>query len=388
MLRVASLFSQILSLFPRNEFQQAVKTHHAERHSKGFSCWDQFVAMLFCQLGQAHSLREICGGLACSLGKIRHLGVARAPKKSTLAYANKHRPWGLYQTVFEQLLGRCQDVAGGRKKFRFRHKLYSLDATTIDLCLSLFPWARYMRTKGAVKLHLLLDHDGYLPTFAQITDGKTSEVAAARRLNLPRESIVVVDRGYTDYSLFAQWGEQGIWFVTRPRRNMDYRVLERRSVPGRTQVLCDEIIELASSHGRARHPGPLRRIEAVDRETGEVLVFLTNHIDFAASTIARIYRDRWQIELFFRALKQNLRIKSFVGTGPNAVRIQIWTALIAMLLLKYLQFKSKLGWSLSNLVAMLRWNLFTYRHLWEWLDNPFETPPLVPQYEQLQLELR
>ena len=182
MLRVASLFSQILSLCPRNEFQQAVKTHRAERHSKGFSCWDQFVAMLFCQLGQAHSLREICGGLACSLGKVRHLGVDQAPKKSTLAYANKHRPSGLYQTVFEQLLGRCQDVAGGRKKFRFRHKLYSLDATTIDLCLSLFSWARYMRTKGAVKLHLLLDHDGYLPTFAQITDGKTSDVAAARGL--------------------------------------------------------------------------------------------------------------------------------------------------------------------------------------------------------------
>ncbi len=388
MLRVASLFSQILSVFPRSEFQQAVKKHRAERHSKGFSCWDQFVAMLFCQLGQAHSLREICGGLACSVGKIRHLGVDRAPKKSTLAYANKHRPWGLYQTVFEQLLGRCQDVAGGRKKFRFRHKLYSLDATTIDLCLSLFSWARYMRTKGAVKLHLLLDHEGYLPTFVRITDGKTSEVAVGRDLKLPRESIVVVDRGYTDYSLFAQWGKQGIWFVTRPRRNMDYRVLERRPVPDRTNVLCDEIIKLASSYGRARHPLPLRRIEVVDRETGEVLVFLTNQMDLAASTIARIYRDRWQIETFFRALKQNLRIKSFVGTGRNAVQTQIWTALIAMLLLKYLQFKSKLGWSLSNLVAMLRWNLFTYRNLWEWLDDPFEVPPMVPQYEQLQLELR
>ena len=388
MVRVASLFSQILSLFPRTEFQQAVKQHHAERHAKRFSCWDQFVAMLFCQLGQAHSLREICGGLAGSLGKLRHLGVDRAPNKSTLAYANAHRPWELYQTVFEQLLGKCQDAAGGRKKFRFRHKLYSLDASTIDLSLSLFPWARYMRTKGAIKLHLLLDHDGYLPTFAQITDGKTSEVEVARSLSLPRESILVVDRGYTDYSLFAQWGEQGIWFVTRPRRNMVYRVLERWPVPGRTHVICDEIIELASAYGQARHPLALRRIEVVEPETGEVLVFLTNHMDFAASTIARIYRDRWQIELFFRALKQNLRIKSFVGTSPNAVRIQIWTALIAILLLKYLQFQSRMNWSLSNLVALLRWNLFSYRELWDWIHNPFESPPLVPQAQQLPLVMR
>lgn len=388
MVRVASLFSQILSLFPRTEFQQAVKHHGAERHAKGFSCWEQFVAMLFCHLAQAHSLREICGGLSCGLGKLRHLGIETAPKKSTLAYANEHRPWQLYQTVFEQLLDKCQAVAGGRRKFRFRHKLYSLDATTIDLCLSLFSWARYMRTKGAIKLHLLLDHEGYLPTFAQVTHGKTSEVAVARGLSLPRESILVVDRGYTDYSLFAQWKEQGIWFVTRSRRSMDYRVLQRRPVPHRTHVIRDEVVELASAYGQARYPFPLRRIEVAESETGQALVFVTNHMGFAASTIARIYRDRWQIELFFRALKQNLRIKSFVGTGPNAVRTQIWTALIAMLVLKYLQIRSRRGWSLSNLVALLRWNLFTYRDLWVWLDEPFETPLLEPEPRQLALVLR
>jgi hypothetical protein len=387
MVRVASLFSQILGLFPRTEFQQAVKQHEAERHAKGFSSWDQFVAMLFCQVAQAHSLREICGGLACCLGKLRHLGVEAAPKKSTLAYANEHRPWQLYQTVFEQLLAKCQAAAGGRRKFRFRHKLYSLDATTIDLCLSLFPWARYMRTKGAIKLHLLLDHDGYLPEFAQITDGKVSDVAVARSLGLPRDSILVVDRAYTDFSLFAQWEEQGIWFVTRPRRNMVYRVAERRPVPSRTPVIRDEVIELGS-YGQARYPLPLRRIEAAEPETGQVLVFVTNHMGLAASTIARIYRDRWQIELFFRALKQNLRIKSFVGTGPNAVRTQIWTALIAMLVLKYLQIRSRRGWSLSNLIALLHWNLFTYRNLWDWLDDPYETPPLKPEPLQLVLGLR
>jgi len=388
MLRVASLFSQLLSLFPRTEFQAAVKQHQAERGAKGFSSWNQFVAMLFCQLAQAHSLREICGGLACCVGKLRHLGIDAAPKKSTLAYANEHRPWQLYQTVFGQLLGKCQTVARGTKKFRFRNKLYSLDSTTIDLCLSLFHWAKFIKAKGAIKLHLLLDHEGYLPTYALITGGRVNDVRVAQGLEFPPDSVLVVDRGYLDYALYARWTEQGVWFVTRERRNADYRVLERRDVSAKGGVICDEIVELASPHGRARCRYPLRRIEYQDPRTNKFLVFLTNHMNFAASTIARIYKDRWQIELFFKALKQNLKIKTFVGTGPNAVRTQIWTALIAMLLLKYLQLRSRLGWSLSNLVALLRWNLFTYRDLWTWMENPFETPPLEPVPEQLRLELR
>jgi hypothetical protein len=385
---VASLFSQVLSLFPRTEFQAAVKQHRAERHAKGFACWDQFVAMLFCQLAQAHSLREICGGLACCLGKLRHLGIETAPNKSTLAYANEHRPWELYQTVFGQLLAKCQAAARGKKRFRFRNKLYSLDSTTIDLSLSLFNWARFVKAKGAIKLHLLLDHEGYLPTYAVITDGRVNDVRVARALEFPPDSVLVLDRGYLDYALYARWTEQGVWFVTRERRNADYRVVERRKVPTRGGVLRDEIIELASEYGQDRCPHPLRRIEYEDSQTGKFLVFLTNHMNFAAGTIARIYKDRWQIELFFKALKQNLRIKTFVGTGPNAVRTQIWTALIAMLLLKYLQLRSQRSWSLSNLVALLRWNLFTYRDLWTWLEDPFETPPLEPEPQQLALELR
>jgi len=387
MVRASSLFSQILNLFSRTEFQQAVKQHHAERHAKGFCCWDQFVAMLFCQLAQAHSLREICGGLACCVGKLRHLGVETAPSKSTLAYANEHRPWQLYETVFGQLLGRCQAAAHGRKKFRFSNKLYSLDSTMIDLCLSLFDWARYVQTKGAIKLHLLLDHEGYLPTYAVITEGRVNDVRVAQTLDLPQDSILVVDRGYLDYALYARWTEQGVWFVTRERSNADFRVLERREVPSRGGVRFDQIIELASAYGQARCPHRLRRIGYEDPETGRCFVFLTNHMGFAASTIARIYKDRWQIELFFKALKQNLKIKTFVGTSPNAVKTQIWTALIAMLLLKYLQLRSRRGWSLSNLVALLRWNLFTYRDFWAWLENPFDTPPIEPPPEQLRLGL-
>ena len=383
MIRCASLFSQLLDLFPRPEFQRAVRNHRAERYSKGFSCWDQFVAMLFCQLAQAHSLREICGGLASCLGKMAHLGVSEAPKRSTLSYANAHRPWQLYETVFHQLLAKCQGAATGRTKFRFRNKLYSLDATVIDLCLSLFDWAKFRQTKGAVKLHLLLDHEGYLPVFAQITEGKVHEVNIAHELEFAPGSIVAIDRGFTDYSLFGRWTADGIYFVTRLKRGADYRVTGRRNPIPERGILADEIIELDGVASKKKCPHQLRRIEYLDRETGEVYEYLTNHLEFGPTTIVAIYRDRWQIELFFKSLKQNLKIKTFVGTSPNALKTQIWTALIAMLLLKYLQLRSQFAWSLSNLVALLRWNLFTYRALWEWLDDPFETPPLGNNAEQL-----
>jgi len=313
MLRVASLFSQVLSLFPRTEFQQAVKQHQAERYSKGFSCWDQFVAMLFCQLAQARSLREISQGLASSLGKLRHLGVERSPSRSTLAYANEHRPWQLYETVFGQLLSKCQAVAHGRKRFRFHNRLLSLDSTTIDLCLSLYDWARFVKAKGAVKIHLLLDHEGYLPSYAVITDGRVHDVRVAQNLEFQPDTVLVVDRGYLDYELYARWTEQRVWFVTRERSNADYRVVECREVLARGGIVADEIIELASSHGQARCPHRLRRVVFQDAESDRRFVFWTNHMGFAASTIARIYKDRWQIESFFKALKQNLRIKTFVA---------------------------------------------------------------------------
>jgi hypothetical protein len=388
MVRVASVFSQILTLFPRIEFQTAVKEHGADRYAKGFTCWEQFVAMLFCQLAQAKSLREICTGLRCCLGKLQHLGVKEAPKRSTLAYANEHRPWELFETVFGQLLGKCQGLAQGRRKFRLRKKVYSFDSTVIDLCVSLFDWAKFRRTKGAIKLHLLLDHDGYLPCFAVISKGKVSDVKMAWALQLPRDSVVVLDRGYNDYHLFGCWTEEGVWFVTRLKGNASYRIVERRDVVEGSGVICDQVIELTSAEARIVCPQRLRRVVYKDEETGQRLVFLTNHLGFAATTIARLYKERWQVELFFKALKQNLKVKTFVGTSPNAVRVQIWTALIAMLVLKYMQFRSRLGWALSNLVALVRWNLFTYRDLWAWLDDPFEVPPLEPQGEQLALEFR
>lgn len=388
MTQYASIFSQILALFHRGEFADIVRKHRAERHSKGFTCWNQFVAMLFCQLAQAHSLREICGGLACCLGKLKHLGVHKAPNKSTLSYANGHRPWEVYKDLFYNLLYKCNDAAKGKKRrFRFKNKLYLMDATVIDLCLSLFEWAKFRRTKGAVKLHMLLDHDGYLPTFALITEGKVPEIDVAWMLKFAPGSIIVMDRGYNDYSLFGNWTADGVYFVTRMKSNAKYAVVEERRPPQHRNVISDEIIVLTGVDAADKCPFHLRRIVVWDPKKEEEVVFLTNHLKFGASTIAQIYKDRWQIETFFKALKQNLKVKTFVGTSPNALKTQIWTALIAILVLKYLQLRSQLNWSLSNLVALLRWNLFTYRDLWRWIDEPYTVPPEPPPTPQLAFKL-
>jgi hypothetical protein len=384
MTRVSSIFSQMLHLFSRHEFERVVAEHRAERHARGFTCWGQFVAMLFCHLGRAQSLREICGGLAASEGKLRHLGLPEAPSRSTLAYANQHRPWQLYRGVFYQLLGRCREVAGGHG-FRFKNKLLSLDATLIELCATVFDWAQYRRTKGAVKLHLLLDHQGLLPSYALITEGRVHESRIAATLCFDPGTIVVFDRGYNDYDWFAVLDQQCVFFVTRMKDNTDYSVLERRPVPERGPVQRDEIVFLYKL-ARADRDLFLRRIEVWDEAQQRTLVFLTNHRHFAASTIAAIYKQRWQIELLFKALKQNLRIKTFVGTSANALQIQIWTALIAMLLLKYLQLRARFSWSLSNLAALLRQQLFVYRDLWDWIDQPFQPPPQLARLaEQIPL---
>ena len=387
MVRCASLFSQLVAMFSKQKFYQLVKEHQTERYSKGYGSWDHFVAMLFCQLAQAKSLREICGGLACTMGKLRHLGMKEPPNKSTLSYANSHRPWQMFRSLFYETVNLCRMAAPKNRKFRFRNKLLSLDATTISLCLALFPWAEFRRTKGAVKLHLLLDHDGYFPSYAYISNGKKHDVTIARKVPLSPGSIVAMDRGYNDYKLFDSWTNEGIFFVTRMKENADYRVVEEKLIPLTGNVLQDQLIQFNGFYAQRDCPHILRRVVVWDAENECEIVFLTNHLKFGANTISAIYRDRWQIEIFFKALKQNLKIKTFVGTSENALFTQIWTALIAMLLIKYLQFKSKFGWSLSNMIAFLRWNLFTYRNLWEWIDHPFDVLPIQPKPVQHLLPL-
>ena len=386
MVAVASCFAQILTLIDRTDFARAVRQHAAERAAKGFGCWEQCVAMLFCQMGSAHSLREICGGLATALGKLVHLGVRRTPTRSTLAYANAHRPWQLYETLFYQVLTRCQVAAARkRRRFRFKHPLRTLDTTLIELCATVFDWARFQRTKGAIKLHLQLDHQGCLPCWALVTDGDTNDVRVAQQLTFAPGTIVAIDRGYLDYALYHRWTVTDVGFVTRPRTNMLYEVLERRSVPARGPVLADEVIRLTGLHAADRCPVPLRQVTIWDETQQRALIFLTNLMHLAASTIAAIYKERWQIELLFKALKQHLRIKTFVGTSENAVQVQIWIALIAMVLLKFLQLKSTWPWSLSNLAALLRFNLLTYRDLWAWLNAPCERPAITPVPAQATL---
>ena len=385
MSHTASLFTQILCLFQRSDFARHTCELKAERHARGFSCWSQFVAMLFCQLAQARSLREISDGLKSCEGKLKHLGLEVEPKRSTLSYANAHRPWQLYEKLFYDLLAQCQAISP-KKKFRFKNRLLTMDSTTVELCASMFDWARWRQTKGAVKLHLLLDHDGYLPVFGHLTEGKVGDVKVAQSLDFPKGSIVAMDRGYNDYRLFTRWTREGVYFVSRLKKNADIQIVEDYPLPKASNVLKDQKVRLQAFVAGRPDLEDLRMVTVWLEDKQQELVLLTNHFGLAASTIAAIYKERWQIELFFKLLKQQLKIKTFVGTTANAVRIQIWTALIAVLIIRYLQFRSAFKWAVSNLVALLRWNLFSYRDLWEWLNRPFDTPPAPAAQLQLNLD--
>jgi len=371
--QAASLFNQLLHHFPRTEFAALVKKHGAGHAAKGFACWTQFVSMLFCQLGRADSLREICNGLACCLGRLVHLGIAKAPRRSTLSYANRHRPAALFEELFWTASARFreQQALGGRKhKFRFKNKLLSLDSTTISLCLTLFPWAQFRRAKGGVKAHVLLDHDDYLPAYVLLTAAKRSDVKLADSFALNAGSIVALDRGYTDYALFGRWTLAGIYFVTRLKDNAAYEVAAECQIPANRDILSGQTIRLTGAQAQTDCPCLLRRVAVWNAGNEREIVLLTNLLEFGATTIAAIYKEPWQIELFFKALKQNPTVKTFVGASQTR-----------------LHHLSKANWSLSNLASMLRLNLFTYRELTQWLHDPMETPPLVPAPEQLTLVL-
>lgn len=386
MLAHTSLFSQVLSLIDRNEFSRSVKRHEAEKHAKGFSSWDQFVSMLFCQAAGADSLREITGGLASAAGKLSHFGMKEAPKRSTLSYANAHRPWQVYRDMFHHVLEKCRSVAFLKgKRFRFKNRFLTIDASVIGLCLKMYDWAKYRRAKGAVKLHMLLDNRGHLPCWAALTEGRTHEVNVVKKLSFEPGTIVAMDRGYWDYGLFSRWTDEGVYFVTRAKKNMAYEITDGRDVPATGNVYEDSTIRFTGAGAQRDCPHELRTIAVYDEKKDEEFYIVTNIFHLSANTIAAVYKERWQIEIFFKALKQNLKVKTFVGTSENAVLVQIWTALIVILILKFLKLKSSFGWSLANLVAMFRMNLLTYRDLWAWLDEPFDTPVLEPRAVQLSL---
>jgi hypothetical protein len=370
--------NQLLQFFPRSEFEEDVRKTKAERHARGFASWDHFVAMLFCQLADSQSLREIAGGLASCEGRLEHWGIINPPKKSTLAYANQHRPWQLFETVFYRTLDRFRSEIGHKTKFRFKNPLLSIDSSVVTLTLKMFPWASWSRQKGALKLHLMLNHAGYLPEALVITTGNYSELTIARRRQYARGTILVMDKGFLYFKWFERLNRDGVFFVTRIKDDTRYEILESHPVVENSNVISDQSIRLISKSTRKIYRDTLRLV-TITTEAGKQLQFLTNHKTLAATTIADIYKDRWQIEIFFKLIKQNLKIKSFIGGSANAVWTQIWAAMISMLLIRFLQLKSQAAWSFSNLVYFLRMNLLVYRDLWAWLNDPFSVPPPPPE---------
>lgn len=370
-----TLFSQIVSNLCRQKFSKLVKEHETDKHSKGYNSWTHLVSMLFCQFAKSQSVRDISNGLRSATGNLNHLGIQKAPSKSSISYQNKNRSWELFRAYYYQLLGSLGQQAGFKQvKFKIKSKIFLLDSTTISLCLSLFDWAKYKTSKGAVKMHTLLDYDGNLPAYVNITDGKTADNKGAYDVPLLKGSVIVADRFYNDFSLLRIWDSNGVYFVVRHKENIQYKVIKENSLPDKKQqhILKDEIIELKNKTSKEKYAKPLRRVAVWDEVNKQVIEIITNQMTWAASTIAELYKSRWQIEIFFREIKQLLNIKSFIGTTENAVMIQIWTALITILILKAMKAKAKFKWHLSNLVAFIRLNIFVKIDLQRWLDKPFE----------------
>lgn len=370
-----TLFSQIISKLDRLKFSKLVKEKQTDKHHKGYNSWTHLVAMLFCQFAKSQSVRDISNGLRSATGNLNHMGIQKAPSKSSISYQNKQRSWELFREYYYQLLGSLGQQAGFKQiKFRIKSKIFLLDATTISLCLSLFDWAKYKTAKGAVKMHTLLDYDGNLPAYVNITDGKTADNKGAYDIPLLKGSVIVADRFYNDFSLLNVWDSKGVYFVIRHKENIQYNIIKENELSDNRHqhILKDEIIELKNKSSKNKYPKRLRRVAIWDEENKQVIELITNHMKWTANTISELYRSRWDIEIFFRDIKQLLHIKSFIGTSQNAVMIQIWTALITILILKALKAMAKYSWHLSNLVAFIRLNLFVKINLQQWIDKPFE----------------
>lgn len=373
-----TLFAQVIGLLPKEIIKSIIRKAGTDKHCKGYNTWSQLISMIFCQFSNCDSVRDISNGLKSATGNLNHLGISRAPSKSTVAYQNAHRDSNVFRDIFYSLFRHFgQQAAWQRKGFRFRMPIKLLDSTLVSLTMSVYDWAHYTTKKGAVKMHTLLDYDCLLPDFVHITEGKISDNKAAYEIEIKPHSIVVADRGYCDYGLLNHWDSNNVFFVIRHKDNIRYKTIEERPLPEHhaQNVLIDEVIEFELPAAREKYPKRLRRIAVWNNEHGYVVELLTNNFTLAASTIAALYKARWNIEIFFRNLKQLLRIKSFIGTSRNAVEIQIWTALITMLIFTWLKHIARYKWALANLVVSLRLNTFTKIDLFKWLNEPFTPPP-------------
>jgi Domain of unknown function (DUF4372)/Transposase DDE domain len=347
---------QLLKPLSRHEFETEAKKHHIGQKLRSATRWDQFIGMAMSQLSGRQSLRDIQSNLEAQRAKLYHLG-AKPIARSTLSRLNENQPGALYENVFARLLKKCQSMSG-QHKFRFKNPLYSLDASAIDLSLSIFPWAAHRDDTANVKLSVGLNHGTHIPEFVAVGDGQENDMIQGRQFDFPKGSIVVFDKGYVDYEWFKTLTNKGVFFVTRLRAKAVYRIKERRIVNKEKGICSDQIIQLSSAHALKRGAPELRRIGYRDAETGKFYEFLTNHFHLSAATIAAIYKDRWQVELFFKAIKQNLKIRAFVGTSRNAVLTQIWIAMITYLLLSFARHSAKIGWTVQRIMRVMMVNLF------------------------------
>ena len=351
-----TVLAQILSLIPRGEFEKLAREHGGQKRVRSFPCWAQLGCLIYAQLSRQTSLRDLVIALETKKPFLYHCFGTTTVRRTTLADANEHRSHRIYEALFFKLYEQCRVQAPGHR-FRFRNRLYSFDSSTIDLCLSVFPWAKFRRTKGAIKLHTVLDHEGHVPSVLRVTTGSTHDIQQARKLHLEPDSILAFDRGYVDYAWFYQLDLQGVYFVTRLKRGAAFRVIARREPPPFSGVTSDQTIRISGSKPDSI-PIDLRRIGYLDPATGHRYYFLTNLFRLSPRTIAEIYRSRWQVELFFKWIKQHLRIRTFIGTSPNAVMSQIYVAMITYLLLSYLKFSSRSPLSLYELAKRVEVSLF------------------------------
>lgn len=364
-----TIMHQLLTLLPRHQFDQAVSDFGGDHYVKKFSTWSQLTTLLYAQASGKNSLRDIQTALGTQQPKLYHLGLP-AVKRSTLADANAKRDPKIMEKLFYRLLERCQQIAP-KHQFRFKNPVRCFDSTTIDLCLALFPWAKFHKTKGAIKLHCQLDLQGQIPSFAVLTNGKCSDIRAARSfLELVPDSIYVIDRGYLDFDWFRRIDDEDAFFVTRAKDNMVYRVTGQQEVPLDSGLLYDVTVELMGPQTRKKYAKPLRLIGYLDAQTGVFYEFLTNNFKLAALTIAKIYKARWQVELFFKWIKQHLKIKTFLGTSRNAVLTQIWVAMSYFLLLAYIKFQTRFQRSIFLLHRLVQNTLLDRLSLIDLLRMP------------------
>ena len=357
-----TILHQLLTLLPRHQFNQAVSDFGGNAYVKKFSTWNQLTVLLYAQAGSKVSLRDIEIALGTQEPKLYHLGLP-AVKRSTLADANAQRDCRIMERLFYRLVDRCQAIAP-KHQFRFKNPVRAFDSSTIDLCLELFPWAKFRQTKGAVKLHCQLDIKGQIPSFAVVTDGKCSDIRAAKAfLDLMPDSIYVVDRGYIDFDWLRRIDEAEAFFVTRAKDNIVYRITGQQEISAKNSVIFDRTIELAGPLTQKKYPKPLRLIGYFDADTGITYEFLTNNFKLAALTIAKIYKARWHVELFFKWIKQHLKIKTFLGASRNAVLTQIWVAMCYFLLLAYIKFQSRFQRSFFMLHRLIQNTLLDHLSL-------------------------